>query len=79
MAAEKKKEEVRCVRCNQKAEEKDQYCVICGSPLINRCSEEKTLLSKGCNKINRKEAAYCSACGAPTTFNLSGLVSPKTM
>lgn len=71
---DKKKEDVYCMRCYHKAEEKDKYCVLCGAPLINRCTEDKTLLSKGCNKVNRKEAAYCSACGAPTTFNLAGLV-----
>lgn len=68
------KEEVRCIRCNQLAEEKDKFCVKCGAPLINRCSEEKTLLSKGCSKVNRKNAAYCATCGAPTTFNLAGLI-----
>ncbi len=70
----KVKEEVYCLRCYQRADEKDKYCVKCGSPLVNRCTEEKTLLSKGCNKVNRKDAAYCSSCGAPTVFNLAGLV-----
>lgn len=71
-----KKEDKYCVRCSHKAGEKDKYCVRCGAPLINRCSEEKTLLSKGCNKENRPDAAFCSACGAPTIFNLAGLVPP---
>lgn len=76
LASEKKeKEDVYCLRCNHKAEEKDKYCVRCGSPLVNRCTEDKTLLSKGCNKVNRKDAAYCAACGAPTTFNVAGLVN----
>lgn len=71
-----KKEEVRCVRCLHLAEEKDRFCVRCGAPLINRCSNEKTLLSKGCSKVNRKDAAYCSSCGAPTIFYLAGLIEP---
>lgn len=71
-----KKEEIRCVRCHSIAEEKDRFCVRCGAPLFNRCSNGKTLLSKGCNKVNRREAAYCSSCGAPTVFYLAGLVEP---
>jgi RNA polymerase subunit RPABC4/transcription elongation factor Spt4 len=66
----------RCVRCRYMPEEKDKYCIRCGAPLINRCTDQKGLVHKGCNKVNRVDAAYCADCGSPTTFNLAGLVRP---
>lgn len=70
------KEEVRCVRCHHVAEEKEEYCIKCGAPLINRCSDAPGLLSKGCGKKNHPGAAYCAHCGSPTVFHKEGLV-PK--
>lgn len=68
-----KKEEKRCIRCNQLADEKDQYCINCGAPLINRCIDQKAK-GYGCGFVNRADAAYCAKCGMQTTFNLHGLI-----
>jgi len=70
-----KKEEVICVRCSHVAEEKDQFCVKCGAPLVNRCSDSKTRRGKhGCGQINRPEALYCAKCGTETIFKQHGLL-----
>ncbi|WP_248924620.1 hypothetical protein [Paenibacillus hamazuiensis] len=73
-----KKEYRQCIRCQQMNEQTDQFCIRCGSPLINRCSDEKGLLSKGCFKENPPEAAFCRFCGQPTIFNQAGLTKPFT-
>lgn len=67
-------EEIRCVRCNHVAAENEEYCIRCGAPLINRCTDSPGLLSKGCGKKNSTEASYCAHCGSPTTFHKEGLV-----
>lgn len=71
--AEKEKKRT-CVRCLYDHSEDDQYCIRCGAPLVNRCTDESGLLSKGCSKVNSPEAAYCSRCGQPTVFHRAGLV-----
>ncbi len=65
-----------CVRCQRQAAEKDKYCISCGAPLYNRCSDEPGLVSKGCKYVNHSEAAYCAKCGEETTFKKAGLISP---
>jgi len=65
-----------CVRCAHVHGKEAQFCIKCGAPLINRCSDEKGLLDKGCRALNPPEAAYCQRCGQPTVFNKAGLVQP---
>lgn len=73
-----KKAEINpCIRCKKLPGENDQYCTDCGAPVVNRCSDEPSLLSKGCNFINDPKAAYCSRCGEPTLFLLHGLIPLK--
>ncbi|HHY74779.1 MAG TPA: hypothetical protein GX497_16445 [Bacillus bacterium] len=68
-------EKVTCVRCYQVAGDKDQYCVKCGAPLVNRCSDLKTAKGKhGCGHVNRPEALYCAKCGTETIFKQQGLL-----
>lgn len=72
-----KKEELPvCVRCRKTGEEKDRYCTACGAPLINRCSDDSGLVSKGCGFINQPHAAFCAKCGEETVFKKAGLVAP---
>jgi RNA polymerase subunit RPABC4/transcription elongation factor Spt4 len=70
-------EPIICVKCGHVAEEKEEYCTKCGSPLINRCSDRKGLIDKGCSKVNKPDAAFCAKCGLPTVFNKQGLVFPS--
>lgn len=72
--ASKSEEQLMCVRCQHVADKNEKYCIRCGAPLVNRCSDEKGLLGKGCTKINRQDAAYCSQCGEPTFFHKAGLI-----
>lgn len=66
-----------CIRCNKVPDENDKYCTDCGVPLKNRCSDEPSLLKKGCTYLNAQHAAYCAKCGEPTMFQLHGLITPK--
>ncbi|HHW37018.1 MAG TPA: hypothetical protein GXX18_07255 [Bacillales bacterium] len=68
------KEKKHCIRCHHVAEENDQYCVSCGAPLINRCSDSKTNGKHGCGQTNRPDAAYCAKCGSETVFRKHGLL-----
>ncbi|TCP29236.1 hypothetical protein EV207_11136 [Scopulibacillus darangshiensis] len=75
--ADKKKEDIhQCVRCAHVSDDKDKYCTKCGAPLINRCSDEPGLVSKGCKHVNKPTAAFCAKCGEKTLFNKEGLVDP---
>ncbi|NSL50925.1 hypothetical protein [Calidifontibacillus erzurumensis] len=69
-----KKEEKICKRCLFKADEKDQYCIRCGAPLINRCTDFKTGGKHYCGFVNRPDARYCAKCGHETVFKQYGLV-----
>lgn len=74
---DKPKKLVTCVRCAHITEETDEYCIRCGAPLHNRCTDEPGLLDKGCTKVNAADAAYCASCGQPTAFYKAGLVSNR--
>jgi len=70
-----KKKDKYCARCNRKAEDGDKFCVGCGAPLINSCTNAGDMFVKKCSKVNRDDAAYCATCGAPTIFHREGLLS----
>lgn len=74
MLADKKEKIYTCVRCWHVSNEGDKHCTQCGAPLINRCSDEPGLVSKGCKHINEPTAAFCAKCGEKTIFNHHGLV-----
>ncbi|MDD9267761.1 zinc ribbon domain-containing protein [Paenibacillus sp. GCM10023248] len=69
-----KNELQQCVRCKFVTEKEDRYCIKCGAPLKNRCTREKTLLHKGCSKVNKPDAKFCADCGTATIFNEWGLL-----
>ena len=71
-----KKELPVCIRCHRTGGEKDRFCISCGAPLINRCSDEPGLVSKGCRHVNLPDASYCARCGEETTFKKAGLLTP---
>ncbi|GAA4828909.1 hypothetical protein GCM10023310_02310 [Paenibacillus vulneris] len=70
------KKPVTCLRCSKTANENDKFCIDCGAPLQNRCSDEPGLLKKGCSYLNVQNAAFCAKCGEPTLFQLHGLITP---
>lgn len=68
-----------CFRCQHLPGEKDKFCVRCGAPLKNTCTNRGGLLGEPCKKINPPQAVFCASCGAYTTFYKAGiLTSPYT-
>lgn len=63
-----------CVRCGHQPDEKDKYCIRCGAPLKNKCTNDGGLLGDPCNTTNPPHAAFCARCGAPTLFKKEGLL-----
>jgi hypothetical protein len=63
-----------CIRCGFIPDEKDKYCINCGAPLQNRCTNDGGLLGDPCTNINPPNAAFCAKCGAPTLFQKKGLI-----
>ena len=63
-----------CLRCQHENDDQNNYCIKCGAPLRNictnrRCSnwEQDVLLTD--------EAAFCPLCGSETLFKAYGLAS----
>lgn len=57
----------QCPICeNEEISTDDAYCKICGTPLVNTCTNEQ------CQADADNNARYCVRCGAPTTFFQSG-------
>jgi RNA polymerase subunit RPABC4/transcription elongation factor Spt4 len=73
MAADKNELQT-CVRCKYVAVKEDRFCIRCGAPLKNKCTKEKSLMHKGCYKVNKADAKYCADCGTETTFSQWGLI-----
>lgn len=71
-----KEKQKRCINCYHVADEKDKYCIKCGSPLTNHCGDIGGKLHKGCSFVNKEDAAFCAKCGYPTIFNQHGLITP---
>ncbi|KRE93119.1 hypothetical protein ASG89_06335 [Paenibacillus sp. Soil766] len=69
-----KNEQQTCVRCKYVAVKEDRYCIRCGAPLKNKCTKEKSLMHKGCYKVNKADAKFCADCGTETTFSQLGLI-----
>ncbi len=63
-----------CVRCGHIAKKNTRYCVECGAPLINQCTNNGGLLGEACGHKNPSDASFCSKCGAYTTFHKAGLL-----
>lgn len=66
----------QCARCGFVNEKSDNHCIKCGAPLLNKCTDEPGLLSKGCTFVNKPDAAYCAKCGQPTIFSKHGIATP---
>lgn len=76
---------LQCPVCenNQIGEnEEEQYCIICGTYLVNKCTREDeydafgNFIRAGCGRIAPGNARFCPYCGAPTTFYENNLLLP---
>lgn len=62
----------KCLRCGKETHVAGDYCIYCGAPLNNfctnyRCPKEGVLLPI--------DAAYCPYCGSETIFLVNQMVS----
>lgn len=61
---------IKCEICgNNEIVEDAEYCHICGSPVVNRCSaNDYQQCYKATQKLIPINARYCPYCGSKTTF-----------
>ncbi len=66
----------KCLCCdNQEISSDAEFCKICGSPVINRCTNLHPFDSS-CGSMAEGNARYCIMCGSSTTFLDKGLLKP---
>lgn len=74
-----------CPVCqNEEIEQEDEYCKICGTGLINRCTRIVDWTQVGwnedlpiyCDGKVSGNSRYCSKCGEKTTYFESGVLLP---
>lgn len=68
----------RCIRCdNEDIDPNDEYCMICGAPLVNICCGQMKDANQydkyfdedaGCGKTLPSNARFCTKCGGESTF-----------
>ena len=62
-----------CPKCdNEEISADDAYCKICGTTLVNVCTNEE------CHADADNNARYCVHCGSPTTYLQQGILEPWT-
>ena len=73
---------VKCPHCdNEEILEKGEYCIICGTMLVNKClrraESENGYIEyyDGCGKLLPGNARYCPYCGGESSFFVNGLLS----
>ncbi|MDI3311931.1 MAG: ImmA/IrrE family metallo-endopeptidase [Thermoanaerobacterium sp.] len=62
----------------------EQYCIICGTYLVNKCTHDYDeinnftgeIIKPACGKIVPGNARYCPYCGSETTFFKDGILKP---
>lgn len=66
-----------CPKCNNEEVLPDgNYCHICGTYLVNECTNYGDNFSEGCGRLAASNARYCIYCGASTTFLKNGTLKP---
>jgi hypothetical protein len=63
-----------CLRCQHENDDQNNYCIKCGAPLRNICTNRR------CSNWEQDvplldEAAFCPLCGSETLFKIYGLAS----
>ena len=70
---------VRCPVCdNEEISPNGNYCHICGTCLVNRCTNTDDAYEQPCGALAAANARYCIYCGAPTTFFQNNLLKAWT-
>lgn len=69
-----------CPICNNEEPEEGEYCSICGTYLVNRCTNiehpGRYEEDPPCGELLAGNARYCTYCGAPSTFLKNNLLKP---
>lgn len=67
---------LKCPVCdNEQMATDGVYCKICGTYLVNKCTNEGLNYSEiRCGLIAKGNARFCEYCGAPTTFYVNNLL-----
>lgn len=77
---DKNSKALTCPKCdNEQILEDGDYCKICGTYLINRCSnisgyDTRDGFVEACGELTDGNARYCHLCGEETTFNNNGFL-----
>ena len=70
---------IECPLCHNEEIIDGEYCKICGSYIVNRCTnkieDEWGNQIEGCGKLADANARYCIYCGSETTFYRNHLLS----
>lgn len=64
-----------CIRCGHVPEQGDEYCILCGAPLRNRCTNDGGPFGDPCSHLNAPHASFCAKCGHRTVFHKAGLIA----
>lgn len=68
---------IRCPVCdNEEISPNGNYCPICGTYLINECTNYDNEYGEGCGRLAAENARYCIYCGASTTFQRNKILKP---
>lgn len=72
-----------CPNCgNEETEGFNEYCKICGTYLVNKCTNVSEYddygdkIYSGCDSLADGNARFCEVCGSKTTFLRDGLLEP---
>lgn len=63
-----------CLRCHHSNDEQNNFCIKCGAPLKNICTNRHCYNYKN-DVVLTEEAAFCPLCGSETLFKTYGLAS----
>jgi Zn-dependent peptidase ImmA (M78 family) len=73
---------LRCPRCENEQIGGGEYCKICGTHIINKCTNKEInrlgFVEWECGTLADGNARYCVKCGHPTTYLKNGLLEPWT-
>ena len=71
---EQNRDQKECLRCHRKNNPENAYCIYCGAPVRNICTN-KTCEVYTSDKTLSDDAVFCPACRTETLFKVYGLVS----
>lgn len=66
-----------CPICKNEDLLEGEFCKICGSPIINRCTNiADNPYDDSCGIFADGNARYCIQCGHPTSYFSTGMLQP---